>query len=191
MKLLLHACCGPCAMYPLDLLLSEGRDLDVFWYNPNIHPEFEYNRRLENLKLAADHFKVPLIKGDDECEEEYWLSKTYLEEYETRCDMCYDVRMSAIAKFAADNGYDSYTTTLLVSPYQQHDKIALIAENKAKEYNTHFEYIDFRPGFRQGQDMARQIGLYRQKFCGCIFSLEESKFRDKIYRSFEQERGNN
>ncbi|MCR4688610.1 MAG: epoxyqueuosine reductase QueH [Saccharofermentans sp.] len=186
MSLLLHACCGPCAMYPLELLTGQGKDLEIFWYNPNIHPEFEWNRRYENLQIAADHYKVSLIKGDDSCEEEYWLSKTYLEEFETRCDMCYDMRMDAIAKFASENGFDSFSTTLLVSPYQQHDKIANIAETKARKYNVDFEYIDFRPGFRHGQDLAREIGLYRQKFCGCIFSLEESKFRDKIYRSFEE-----
>ena len=67
----------------------------------------------------------------------------------------------------------------------QHDKIAEISDKKASQYGVKFEYMDFRPGFRQGQDMAREIGLYRQKFCGCIFSLEESKFRDKIYKSFE------
>ena len=185
MAMLLHACCGPCAMYPLELLTGKGESLDLFWYNPNIHPQFEWDRRLANLGLAADHYKIRLIKGDDHCEQEYWESKTYLKEYETRCDMCYDIRMDAVARYASENGYDSFCTTLLVSPYQQHEKIAKIAQEKASKYNVDFEYIDFRPGFRQGQDMARQIGLYRQKFCGCIFSLEESKFRDKIYRSFE------
>ena len=104
----------------------------------------------------------------------------------SRCEMCYDIRMDHVAKFAADNGYESFCTTLLVSPYQQHDRIAQISDEKASRYGVKFDYIDFRPGFRQGQDMAREIGLYRQKFCGCIFSLEESKFRDKIYKSFEE-----
>jgi hypothetical protein len=89
-------------------------------------------------------------------------------------------------KYAAEHGYSSFCTTLLVSPYQQHDKIASVSEQKAEKYGASFEYMDFRPGFRQGQDMAREIGLYRQKYCGCIFSLESSKFRDKIYRSFEK-----
>ena len=100
--------------------------------------------------------------------------------------MCYDRRMDVVAKYAAEHGYSSFCTTLLVSPYQQHDKIAAVSEQKAEKYGASFEYMDFRPGFRQGQDMAREIGLYRQKYCGCIFSLESSKFRDKIYRSFEK-----
>ena len=185
-KMLLHACCGPCAMYPLDLLMTEGRDLDCFWYNPNIQPQFEFDRRHGNLQKACDHYSVRLISEGEKCMEEYWLSKEYLNEFPSRCDMCYDIRMEAAAKFCADNGYESFCTTLLVSPYQQHDKIARICDMKASKYGVKFDYIDFRPGFRQGQDMVREIGLYRQKYCGCIFSLEESKFRDKIYKSFEE-----
>ena len=165
-KMLLHCCCGPCAMYPLDLLLTNAKDFDCFWYNPNIQPQFEFDRRHENLQKACDHYGVKLISVGTECMQDYWESKTYLAEFASRCDMCYDIRMDSVAKFASENGYESFCTTLLVSPYQ-------------------FEYMDFRPGYRQGQDMAREIGLYRQKFCGCIFSLEESKFRDKIYKSFE------
>ena len=185
MSLLLHCCCGPCAMYPVDLLLKSDRDIDLFWYNPNLHPQFEWDRRLENLGKVAEHYGIKLIISGDGCEEDYWKSESYLNEFPTRCDMCYDRRMDVAAKYAAENGYDSFCTTLLVSPYQQHDKIAAVSEQKAQTYGTSFEYMDFRPGFRQGQDMAREIGLYRQKYCGCIFSLESSKFRDKIYRSFE------
>ena len=186
MSMLLHACCGPCAMYPVDFLLEQSKDLDLFWYNPNIHPEFEWNRRLENLHKCADHYGVKLVKGDDECMQEYWEEKTYLTEFASRCHMCYDIRMDAVAKFAAENGYDSFCTTLLVSPYQQHDVIVKTAEQKAEQYGVNFEYYDFRPGFRQGQQMARDIGLYRQKYCGCIFSLDESDFKEKILKSFEQ-----
>lgn len=184
MSMLLHACCGPCAMYPVDYLLSNDVDLDLFWFNPNIHPEFEWNRRLENLRKVADHYKLDLIETGD-CREQYWLSKEYLEEYKTRCLMCYDVRMDEVAKYAAENNYDSFSTTLLVSPYQNHEAIIESAEKKALKYGVEFSYYDFRPGFRQGQNMARDIGLYRQKYCGCIFSLEESDFREKILKSFE------
>lgn len=185
-KMLLHCCCGPCAMYPLDLLTSEGRDLDCYWYNPNIHPQFEFDRRHVSLQKACNHFDVKLISEGEACMEDYWLSREYLNEFDSRCDMCYDIRMDHVAKFCADNGYESFCTTLLVSPYQQHDKIAKISDMKAAKYGVKFDYIDFRPGYRKGQDMAREIELYRQKFCGCIFSLEESKFRDKIYKSFEE-----
>ena len=182
--MLLHACCGPCAMYPVDLLLSEDVDLDLYWFNPNIHPEFEWNRRLENLAKAADHYHVDLIR-EGVCEEDYWRSGVYLEAYDSRCIMCYDRRLDATARYASTHGYDCFGTTLLVSPYQQHDRIAEIGRAKASKYGIEFAYRDYRPGFRQGQNMARDIGLYRQKYCGCCFSLEESEFRDKILKSFQ------
>lgn len=187
MSMLLHACCGPCAMYPVDMLLESGKELDLFWYNPNIHPEFEWNRRLENLHKCADHFDVILIEGGDECMQDYWEGRSYLTDYDSRCHMCYDIRLDNVARYASEHGYDSFSTTLLVSPYQQHEVIIRTAEAKAEEYGVKFDYIDFRPGFRQGQQMARDLGLYRQKYCGCIFSLDESEFKEKILKSFEQQ----
>lgn len=183
MSMLLHACCGPCAMYPVDMLLKEGVNLDLYWNNPNIHPEFEFNRRLENLRIVANHYNVELHE-EGVCQEEYWSSKSYLTAYSSRCIMCYDVRMDATAKYAAEHGFDSFCTTLLVSPYQQHETICTIAREKAKKYGVEFEYYDFRPGYREGQNMAREIGLYRQKYCGCICSLDESNFKEKILKSF-------
>ncbi|SCW27147.1 hypothetical protein SAMN02910456_00200 [Ruminococcaceae bacterium YRB3002] len=184
MTMLLHACCGPCSMYPQKLLHEEGTGYDMIWYNPNIHPEFEWNRRLENLRKAAIHFDTVLIE-EGICMEDYWKSKSYIEEFGSRCAMCYDIRMGFVAEYAASHGYDSFTTTLLVSPYQQHDLISEVCRRKADEFGVEFRYYDFRPGFREGQNMARDIGLYRQKYCGCIFSLDESDFRDKILKSFE------
>ena len=183
--LLLHACCGPCSMYPVDFLKESGRELDLFWFNPNIHPQFEWNRRLENLQKAADHYGVKLI-AEGECREDYWKSGEYLNEFNTRCLMCYDVRLDAAAKFASENGYDAFSTTLLVSPYQNHEAIIDAGKRKSEKYHIDFEYHDFREGFRKGQNMARDIGLYRQKYCGCIFSLDESDFKEKILKSFEQ-----
>ena len=145
---------------------------------------------MENLQKAADHYNVKLIRdggeGHIDCREDYWKSGEYKDQYASRCEMCYDIRLDNVARFASENGYDSICTTLLVSPYQQHDVISRIAKEKASIYGIEFSYYDFRPGFREGQNMARDIGLYRQKYCGCIFSLEESKFRDKIYKSFEE-----
>lgn len=100
--------------------------------------------------------------------------------------MCYDMRIDMVAEYCASHDYRAFTTTLLVSPYQNHEEIVRIANEKAKKYGTKFEYHDFRDGYRTGQDMAREIGLYRQKYCGCILSLEESKYRDKILKSFEE-----
>ena len=184
MSLLLHACCGPCAMYPVDMLLKANRDLDLYWFNPNIHPEFEWNRRLENLRIVAKHYDRKLIEEGD-CRQAYWESKAYLEEFNSRCFYCYDVRLESTAKYAAEHGYEAFCTTLLVSPYQQHDVIIDTAKRKAIKYGVDFEYYDFRPGYREGQNMAREIELYRQKYCGCIYSLDESKFKEKIIKSFQ------
>ena len=184
MIMLMHACCGPCSMYPQSLLQDEGTPYDLLWFNPNIHPQFEWDRRLENLQKAADHFNVQLIR-QGECLEDYWKSGEYLDRFSSRCAMCYDIRMDLTARYAADNGYDSFTTTLLVSPYQNHEMIVRTCEDKAEKYGVKFRYYDFREGFRKGQNMARDIGLYRQKYCGCILSLDESEFKDKILKSFE------
>lgn len=184
MSMLLHACCGPCSMYPQEYLQNDNTGYKMLWFNPNIHPEFEWERRLDNLRKAAEHFNVELLE-EGICLEDYWKGKTYLNEYASRCAMCYDIRLDFTACYAAEHGFDSFSTTLLVSPYQQHDLIRSVAESKAEKYGVRFAYYDFRPGFRQGQNMARDIGLYRQKYCGCIFSLEESDFKEKILKSFE------
>ncbi|MBO7426083.1 MAG: epoxyqueuosine reductase QueH [Clostridiales bacterium] len=182
MELLLHACCGPCSMYPQKVLQSDNISYDMLWFNPNIHPEYEWNRRLVNLRLAADHYGVKLHE-EGVCMEDYWKSKTYLEEFSSRCLMCYDMRMDMTAKYAKENGYSAFSTTLLVSPYQQHEAIIESCRKKAEKYGIEFYYYDFREGFREGQNMARDIGLYRQKYCGCIFSLDESDFKEKILKS--------
>lgn len=184
-RLLLHCCCGPCSMYPLKFLTSQGIEPDCFWFNPNIHPQFEWDRRLENLQKACDSYGLKLVREGVSCEEEYWRSKEYLEKYGSRCEMCYDRRMEEAARYCADHGYDSFCTTLLVSPYQQHDRISEISREKAERYGVKFYYLDFRPGFYFGQKLAKEIGLYRQKYCGCCFSLDESEFKEKIIRSFE------
>ena len=87
------------------------------------------------------------------------------------CKMCYRIRLDKAAQFASENGFDAFTTTLLISPYQDHELIIKIAKEKAEKYNTKFYYHDFRPNYREGQNLAREHGLYRQKYCGCICSL--------------------
>ncbi|MCQ2482181.1 MAG: epoxyqueuosine reductase QueH [Clostridia bacterium] len=188
-KLLLHCCCGPCAMYPVyDLIQNfySENDMSLFWYNPNIHPEFEWNRRQENLKKVAEHYGLELLILEGFMQS-YWESKEYLKpsgNYDSRCDLCYDIRIDNTCRYAAEHGFDIVSTTLLVSPYQQHDKIKDLFEIKAQEYGLKFDYHDWREHFREGQKMARDIDLYRQKYCGCIFSLDESEFKEKIIKSF-------
>ena len=171
MKLLMHTCCAPCSVYCIDSLREEGIEPTVYWFNPNIHPYMEYKARRDTLKEYTKFINVEAI-----FEENYGLRefcKNVVDDIDNRCqNYCYPVRLEQTAKFAKENGYDTFTTTLLVSPYQKHDEIIRIGQELAKKYDIDFLYRDFRVGFREGQAKARELGLYMQKYCGCIFSEE-------------------
>ena len=173
MKLLLHTCCAPCSVYCIDELKCEDIEPTIYWYNPNIHPYKEYKARRDCLKEYTKSINVKAI-----FEEEYGLKefcKNVVSDLENRCsNYCYRVRLEQTAKYAKENGYDAFSTTLLVSPYQKHEALKEIGEELAKKYGIEFIYRDFRIGFREGQNKAREIGLYMQKYCGCIFSEEMS-----------------
>ena len=172
MKLLLHTCCAPCSVYCIKSLRSEGIEPTVYWFNPNIHPYMEYKARRDTLKEYTGAIGVEAI-----FEENYGLKefcKNVIEDLDNRCaNYCYKVRLEQTAKYAKENGYDAFTTTLLVSPYQNHELLIQVAEEMAKKYDIEFLYRDFRTGFREGQNEARSLGLYMQKYCGCVFSEEE------------------
>lgn len=171
MKLLMHTCCAPCSVYCIDSLRKEGIEPTVYWYNPNIHPYIEYKTRRDTLKEYTKSINVEAI-----FEEEYGLDnfcKNVIGDLQNRCqNYCYRVRLEQTAKYAKENGYDTISTTLLVSPYQKHDILKEQGEEIAKKYGLNFLYRDFRVGFREGQAKARELGLYMQKYCGCVFSEE-------------------
>lgn len=173
MKLLLHTCCAPCSVYCIDELRSENIEPTVYWFNPNIHPYMEYKARRDCLKEYRKSIGIKAI-----FEENYGLKefcKNVINDLENRCvNYCYRVRLEQTAKFAKENGYDSFSTTLLVSPYQNHEALKQVGEELAEKYGLEFVYRDFRVGFREGQTKARELGLYMQKYCGCIFSEEQS-----------------
>lgn len=175
MKLLMHTCCAPCSVYCIDSLREEEIEPTIFWYNPNIHPYMEYKARRDTLEEYTKSIGIEAI-----FKEEYGLDnfcRKVINGLQTRCrDYCYPVRLEETAKYAKENGYDTITTTLLVSPYQQHDLIREQGERIAKDYGIEFLYRDFRVGFHEGQNKARELGLYMQKYCGCIFSEEMSSF---------------
>lgn len=177
MRILLHICCGPCAAYPVKALREEGHELTGFFYNPNIHPYKEFSRRLETLKEYAA--KVDLaVEIDDRYSLEEFL-QTALLDLGKRCTMCYEVRLREAACYAKAHGFDAFSTTLLVSPYQKHDVIRAVAEKIAKEEGIKFYYSDFRPGFREGVDISKEMVLYRQPYCGCIFSEKDRYLKKK------------
>ncbi len=171
MKVLMHICCGPCSAYPIKALREEGHDLTGYWYNLNIHPYKEYEARLNALKEYSKLVDLNVIYEDYYGLREF--TKNVIDKLDSRCEYCYRSRLSKVAKYAKENGYDSFTTTLLVSPYQKHDLIIKVCNEISKEYGVEFLYRDFRPFFREGQSMFRETGLYMQKYCGCVFSEEE------------------
>lgn len=171
MKTLLHICCAPCANQPIQTLREEGLEVSGFWFNPNIHPYTEYRARKNTLEEYAKEIAMPLVTI-----QEYGL-RTFVqnvaENIDGRCTYCYRVRMEETARYAADHGFDTFTTSLLISPYQNHEAIIATAQAMGEEYGVKFLYRDFRPLFRAGQDFAREHGFYMQKYCGCVFSEED------------------
>ena len=193
MKLLLHCCCAPCSVACLNLA-EDGIETTLFWFNPNIHPYTEYQARRDSLlspPLSAPYSSFPVITVD-----EYGLHR-FLQEtagktqtpvadgVAERCEICYRMRLEKTAACAAENGFDAFSTTLLISPYQRHEAIRRVGEEAAQRYGVRFFYQDFRPLFRQGQSRSRALGLYMQKYCGCIFS-EEERFSNFVSQQYEE-----
>ena len=165
--MLLHMCCGPCAVYPVKILQDENINFTGFFYNPNIHPIEEHELRMKTLKELAQ------IKGfdviyDEGFEQNKW--EEFLGNKQERCCMCYQNRLLKTAILAKEKGFDAFSTTLLISPYQNQELIKNLGEEIGKKIGVQFYYRDFRPVFRLGQSMAKEMGLYRQKYCGCIIS---------------------
>ena len=175
--LLLHICCAPCSIVCVASLREEGLSPSGFWSNPNIHPYTEYRSRKNALVDYARSISLPLVTEGD-----YGLRpfvQAVSADIDGRCVYCYDIRMNAAAKYAAENGFSHFTSTLFISPYQDHDLLMHSAQNAARTYGVAFLYRDFRPHFRQGQQQARELGLYMQKYCGCVFSEEERYRKSK------------
>ncbi|MDR3249039.1 MAG: epoxyqueuosine reductase QueH [Treponema sp.] len=171
MKLLLHACCAPCSVACVQSLAGEGLKPALFWYNPNIHPWTEYTIRRDCLTAFAGERGLDL-----EMEDEYGLRSFIRGVWPSltdRCGFCYRLRLEKTAERASRGGFDCFSTSLLISPYQNHELVRAIGEELSDRYGVEFLYRDFRPLFREGQKEAREQGLYMQKYCGCIFSEEE------------------
>jgi len=188
MKLLLHVCCAPCSVACITTLREENIEPSLFWYNPNIHPRSEYSRRRDTLVQYAKSLDLPLIMEDNYGLRSFihGLQEKTLQEQEqrkdeapsffdvpSRCAFCYSLRMEKTALTAREQGFDSFCTTLFISPYQNHELLRETAEAAGARYGAPLLYRDFRPRFREGQTEARRQGLYMQKYCGCIFSEEE------------------
>jgi len=183
LDILLHTCCGPCltGSYPLlEQAVGEGKAA-VFWENPNIHPFIEYQQRLESFQIAAKHFRLDILYGEKSYGLERFLQAVGSDFGPQRCAICYRLRLEATAKAAARAGIAAFTTTLLISPYQNHELLIKTGQELATENGVSFHYTDFRPGFRASHNAARELGLYRQKYCGCIFSEHDRYKNEKKY----------
>ncbi len=172
MKLLLHVCCGPCTFYPAYVLCQEGISFTSFFYNPNIHPFKEFRKRLKGIEETSKHLELDLIVDKNYGLKEY-LRKVVFNET-NRCSICYELRLSKTAEYAAQNGFDSFSTTLLYSKYQNHDLIRKYCSSLAEKFDLDFFYRDFRHGWQYGIDQSKSFDIYRQSYCGCIFSEQEA-----------------
>ncbi len=185
MKILLHICCSNCALYPIKMFKEDGHDLTGFWFNPNIHPYDEYISRLDSLKKLAGqwHADIHYIK---EYTPEAYFNKLGITDpdasglsdippFPERCTSCYMLRLEKTARYAAENGFDAFSTTLLISPYQDFGKLTATGKELENKYNVEFHLKDFRPFFRDAMNLSKELDLYRQKYCGCIYSREERK----------------
>lgn len=171
MKVLVHTCCGPCLIYPLKVLREQGHEVFSYFYNPNIHPYSEYLKRLDALKSLCEKEKFSLKEGDYDFY--HYFHEILLRE--NRCQGCYRLRLSKAAEVAKKEGFAAFTTTLLVSPHQKHQNIKEIGEKIAQSHNITFLYQDFRPGYQETVKGSKARGLYRQKYCGCLYSEMECR----------------
>jgi len=183
MNILLHICCGPCSIYPLAQLRAQGIEVQGYFYNPNIHPYREFKQRIQSVQQLAEttHFEVDI-------ETEYGLTE-YLRKvvfHETkRCPLCYAMRLEPVAKKAKEEGYDAFSTTLLYSKHQDHECIRKIGTALSRKYQIDFYYQDFRKGWQQGIDQAIEMKLYRQAYCGCIYS-EQERYDKKLKKKIQK-----
>ncbi len=177
-KLLLHACCAPCATSVVERL-KDNYEVELFFYNPNIHPKREYEKRLKEIKTLAEYHKIKLHIG--EYNTRTWFIKTkrykFEKEGDKRCFLCYGLRMYETVRLAKRLKCDYFTTTLSVSPLKRYDKIKHIGEVLSEEFGVSFEKTDFKKkdGFKRSVELSKQFGFYRQDYCGCVYSLRDSK----------------
>ncbi len=171
MNILLHICCANCAIFPVRVLREQNHRVSGFFFNHNIHPFQEYQRRLAAVRDYSAQVELPMIYRDEYLLEEF-LAKVAADHHH-RCGYCYRSRLEETVRQAIACGFDGFSTSLLYSRYQRHDLIREAGEKLALQYGIPFVYQDFRSGWRAGIDTSKAMGLYRQQYCGCIYSEKE------------------
>lgn len=168
MNVLLHICCAPCAIYPLNELRGAGHQVTGFFFNHNIHPYQEYVRRRDTVRAYGEQAGLPLVWRD-----EYRLDEflgAVADRPDERCSYCYASRLEAAAAAAAELGFPAFSSSLLYSRYQRHEEIRTLAELAAARHGVLFLYDDYRRGWQEGIRLSKELGLYRQQYCGCVYS---------------------
>ena len=176
-RLLLHICCGPCSTYSIKRLQEQGFEVNGFWYNPNIHPFDEHERRRKCVRMYAEEIGLPMIWWGAYEMPAYFRVVAGHEAFGERCAICYRLRLERTAQVAQQQGFDAITTTLLISPYQQQALIREIGEELASQYGLEFYFENLRRGWSEIGRMAREHDMYQQRYCGCVYSEWEAKDR--------------
>jgi len=185
MKVLLHICCAPCAIGPYEDLIGQGHEVTGYFYNPNIHPFIEFRRRLKALKVLQERIQLTVIYEEDYGLGEFLASVRWAgPERAQRCADCYRLRLARTAAHAVANGFETFSTTLLASTQQDHELIKGIGRECALAHGVEFLAADWRRLSEEGHRRAKQMGLYLQSYCGCVFS-EWERYRgttEHVYR---------
>ncbi len=169
MEILLHTCCAPCLIYPLERLKDKGFKVKAFYYNPNIHPFSEYNRRKEAVEVLSKELQIE-VELPEYRPSDFFQAINTKEGKPERCAICWSLRLHKTAVQAKESGFGAFTTSLLVSPYQDQELLKQLGSQAACEAGVDFYYEDFRPGFKKAHEETKSKGIYCQRYCGCIYS---------------------
>jgi len=192
LKILMHMCCAPCSCYPVKKLREENFEPVGYFFNPNIHPYQEWRQRLRTAREFAEKVGIEFFAENHYGLRDF-LAKVYnlvdmedtvanADGFHKRCGVCYAWRLTEAARFAAEKDFKIFTSTLFYSKHQNHELMKKIAASVSKNFGVEFYYEDFRAGWQEGIDLSLELGLYRQNYCGCIFS-EEERFSNDIRKA--------
>jgi len=178
-RILLHICCGPCSIYPVSYLQRKEMEIMGLYLNPNIHPLTEYIKRKKALEEVSQKMGFKVIYKDEEYNPKTYFRQISFRE-ENRCFYCYQMRIERTISIAVRGGFDYFSTTLLYSKFQKHQIIKQLCEDLSKN-KIKFFYHDFREGWNFGIEKSKEMGIYRQQYCGCIFS-EFERYKKELGR---------
>ncbi len=175
-KILIHICCAHCAAYTVEYWRDQGYEVSGYWYNPNIHPFTEHQSRLESARELGKRLDFPLIEMEGYDMPEYFRRAAGHEE--DRCRHCFEMRLMSTAAAAKEHGYDAFTSTLLISPHQEHELLKETGEKVSRETGVAFLYADLRKRYSDSRHITKPMELYRQQYCGCLYS-EWERYREQ------------